>query len=274
VRGVEGAHGGRADAGLGRRDAASRSSRLGRDPQVAGVAALELGDERPPGREPAGEDVHRRPGERERLAVEIDASFLAPGYIAVQVQRAQLEVGDLGNAVAGVGDDGRHRRGAQRGHGVGVNRPLDGEVVQQPLGVARGQVVAAGRGLAVDPHGLAEELSEGVKGVRADPHGVGVGRRVRPPEGVAGSGLALGRVREPGRSAFAVEQFPRRQLLLRPGRLLGVAEVLVEEGLAYPAGARGQVSPGEVPEEFVDCVARRRAGIHGWHAQHNSGFSR
>jgi hypothetical protein len=74
--------------------------------------------------------VHRRPGERERLAVEIDTSFLAPGHIAVQVQRAELEVGDLGNAVAGVGDDRRHGRGAQRGHGVGVDRPLDGEVVQ------------------------------------------------------------------------------------------------------------------------------------------------
>ena len=60
--------------------------------------------------------------------------------------------------------------------------------------------------------------------------------------------------------------------LLRPGGLLGVAEVLVEEGLAYPAGARGQVALGEVPEEFVDCVARRRAGVQGWHAQHNSGF--
>jgi hypothetical protein len=274
VRGVQGAHGGRVDAGLGRRDAAPGPSGFGRDPQVARVAALELGDERPPGGEPAGEDVHGRPGERVRLAVEVDAGFLAPGHLAVQVQRAELEVGDLGDAMAGVGDDGGHRRGAQRGHGVGVDRPLDGEVVQQLLGVARGQVVAAGRRLALDPGGLAAELGEGVEGIGADPHGVRVGRRVRAPEGVAGAGLALGRVGEPGRGPLYVKQVPRRQLLLRPGGLLRVAEVLVEEGLADPAGARGQVAPGEMPEKFVDCVARRGAGVQGWHAQHNSGSFR
>ena len=163
-----------------------------------------------------------------------------------------------------------HGGGAQRGHGVGVDRPLDGEVVQQLLGVARGQVVAASRRLAVDPRGLAEELGEGVQGVRADPHRVRVRGRVRAPEGVAGAGLALGRVGEPRRGPFAVYQVPRGQLLLRPGGLLGVAKVLVEEGLAYPAGARRQVAPGEMPEELVDCVARRRAGVQGWHAQHNS----
>ena len=270
--GVQGAHGGRVDAGLGRRDAAPRSSGLGRDPQVAGVAALELGDERPPGGEPAGQDVHGRPGQRVRLAVEVDASLWAYGHVAVQVQGAELQVGDLGNAVAGVGDDRGHRRRAQRGHGVGVDRPLDREVVKQPLGVARGQVVAAGGRLAVHPGRLAEELGEGVDGVRADPHGVRVGGRVGSAEGVAGAGLALGRVGQPRRRPLAVQQVPRRQRVLRPGRLLSVAEVLVEEGLAYPAGARGQVAVGEVPEEFVDCVARRRAGIQGWHAQHNSGF--
>ena len=272
MRGVQGADGGRVDAGLGGRDAAPRPSGLGRDPQVAGVAALELGDERAPGGEPAGEDVHGRPGQRVRLAVEVDAGFLASGHVAVQVQRAELQVGDLGNAVAGVGDDRGHGRGAQRGHGVGVDRPLDGEVVQQPLGVARGQVIAASGRLAIHPDRLPEELGEGVDGVRAHPHGVRVRRRVRAAEGIAGAGLAHGRVGQPCRRPLAVQQLSRRQRPLR--RLLGVAEVLVEEGLAYPAGARGQVAPGEVPEEFVDCVARRRAGVQGWHAQHNTGFSR
>jgi hypothetical protein len=51
-----------------------------------------------------------------------------------------------------------------------------------------------------------------------------------------------------------------------------VPEVLVEEGLADPAGAGGQVALGEVPEEFIDCVTRRGAGVQGWHGQQNSLF--
>ena len=272
MRGVQGADGGGADAGLGGRDAASRATGLGGDPEVAGVAALELGDQRCAGRQPAGEDVHRGPAERVRLAVDLGA-----WRVAVQVQRAELQVGYLGDAVTGVGDHGGDGGGAQRGHGVSVDRPLDGEIVQQPLGVARGQVIAAGGRLAVDAPRLAEELSEGVDAVSADPHRVRVGRRVRTAEGVAGAGLALRRVREPGGGALRFQQFPRRQRLLRPGGrgdLLGVPEVLGEEGLTDPAGARGQIAIGEVPEEFVDCVARRSAGVQSWHGQQNSLFHR
>lgn len=77
MRGVQGAYGGWVDARLGGRDAAARPTGLGGDPQVAGVTALEVGDDRSPRGQPAGEDVHGRVGERERFAVGFNGGLVA-----------------------------------------------------------------------------------------------------------------------------------------------------------------------------------------------------
>jgi hypothetical protein len=63
VRRVEGADGRGGEAGLDGGTAAAGPPGLGRDPQVARVAALELGDDLRPGPEPAGEDLHGRDAE-------------------------------------------------------------------------------------------------------------------------------------------------------------------------------------------------------------------
>src|ERR1035441_2168481 len=63
VRRVEGADGRGGEAGLDGGTAAAGPPGLGRDPQVARVAALELGDDLRPGPEPAGEDLHGRGAE-------------------------------------------------------------------------------------------------------------------------------------------------------------------------------------------------------------------
>ena len=137
--GVEGADSRGRKAGLDGRRSAAGPPGLGRDPQVAGVAALELGDDRRPGVEPAVQDLHGRAAERAGTVAELDAR------LAVEVQGADLEPGELGDAPAGVGDECGHGGGAQRRRGVGVDGPADGQVVQQALGVGGGQVVSQRR---------------------------------------------------------------------------------------------------------------------------------
>ncbi len=276
VRGVQGADGGRADARLGGGNAAPGPAGLGGDPQVARVAALEFGDDRRAGGEPAGEDVHGRLGQRDGLTVDVGARL-----VPVQVQRADVEVRELGHAAAAVGDERGDRGGAQRGHRVGVDGPLDGQVVQQRLGIARSELVAARGRLAVQPRRLAEELREGVDRVDPYPHRVRVRGRLRAPAAVAGPGLARGRVGQPRGRPVAVHQVTRGQRraaravasrsarcrIVRRGGLLRVAQVLVQVRLADPAGRRGQVTVGEVPQEGVDGIACRSARVWSWHAR-------
>ena len=92
--GMEGADSRAVEARLDRRPAAARPAGLGRDPQVAGVAALELGDDLRPGGEPAVEDLHGRAAERARFVPELDARF------AVEVQRGDFEPGELGDVTS------------------------------------------------------------------------------------------------------------------------------------------------------------------------------
>ena len=162
---------------------------------MPGVAALKLGDDRGAGGEPAGEDVHGRVGEREGLPVDVGVRL-----VAVQVQRAEVEVRQFRHAAAGVGDERGDGGGAQLGHRVGVDRPLNGQVVQQRLGVARRQLEAAGRRLPVEPGRVADELREGVDRVDPHPHRVRVRGRLRPAAGAAGPRLARRRVGQPRRA--------------------------------------------------------------------------
>ena len=115
VGGMEGADGRAGEAGLDGRAAVARPPGLGRDPQVARVAALEIGDDRRTGAEPPGEDLHGRPAERAGAVGELDARF------AVQVQGADVEARELGDAPAGVRDERGQGGGPQRCRGVGVD---------------------------------------------------------------------------------------------------------------------------------------------------------
>src|SRR5579875_3878634 len=80
VGGVEGADGRRPEAGLDGLAAAAGPAGLDRDPQVTGIAALELGDDRRPDGQPPAEDLHGCLAERARAVRELDAR------LAVQVQ--------------------------------------------------------------------------------------------------------------------------------------------------------------------------------------------
>src|ERR1700746_1192994 len=66
VGGMESADGGTRQGGLDGFATAPGSARLGRDPQVAGVAALEFRDDPRTGAEPPGQDLHGRGTERAR----------------------------------------------------------------------------------------------------------------------------------------------------------------------------------------------------------------
>ncbi len=237
-------------ARLDRRLSAAGAPGLGRDPQVPGVAALELGDDLRPGEEPSVQDLHGRAAERARLIAELDAR------LAVEVQRADPEPGELGNTPPGIGDERGHRGGPQRRRGVGVNGPADGQVVQEPLGVIGGQEEAAGRRLAVQAAGQAEELGEGVVGIDAHAHRVGVRRGRGPVEAVAGTGLPGGGVGEPGPGSVGIHQLADRDIS-GAGRLLDVAQVLLEEVPADPDGGPRELAAVQMTEEGVDGIARR-----------------
>ena len=129
---VEGADRRARETGLDGRPSAARSPGLGRDPQVAGVAALELGDDRRPDVEPPGQDLHGRAAERAGTLAEIDAC------LTLQVQGADIEPGEFGHVPAGVGHECGHGGGADRRGRVGVDGPADGQVVQQAFGASRG----------------------------------------------------------------------------------------------------------------------------------------
>ncbi len=88
---MQGADGRPAEAGLNRLATAPGSPWLSRDPQVAGVAALEFGDDHGPGAEPPGEDLHGRAAER--------TGFVGEFYpcLAIQMQGAEVEAGELGD---------------------------------------------------------------------------------------------------------------------------------------------------------------------------------
>ena len=88
---MQGADGCPAEAGLNRLATAAGSPWLSRDPQVAGVAALEFGDNHRPGAEPPGEDLHARAAERAAFVGEFDTC------LAVQMQGADVEAGELGD---------------------------------------------------------------------------------------------------------------------------------------------------------------------------------
>ena len=135
--GVKGADGRAREARLDRRAAAAGPPGLGRDPQVARIAALELGDDRRPDVEPPGQDLHGRAAQAAGAVGEVDACLAA-----VQVQGADVEPGEFGYVPAGVGDECGHGGGADRRSRVGVDGPADGQVVKQALGIGRGQVVA------------------------------------------------------------------------------------------------------------------------------------
>ena len=118
--GVEGADSRTRKAGFDGRPSAARPPGLGRDPQVARVAALELGDDRRPDVEPAVQDLHGSAAERTGTVGDIDPC------LTVQVQGADIEPGEFGHVPAGVGHECGHGGGSDRRGRVGVDGPADG----------------------------------------------------------------------------------------------------------------------------------------------------
>jgi len=227
--------------------------------------------------------MHRGLGQRDRLTVDLGVR-----PVAVQVQGTQVETGQFRNSPAAVRHQRGNSRGAQRGHRVGMNGAFDRQVVQQRLGVPRGQLEATGGRLAVQPGGITDELRESVHRVDPHPHRVRVRGRLRPPAGVPGPGPARGGVRQPGGGTLAVHQLPRGQrrglsaaglgpvILAAAVRAicelgvsrgpLRVPQILVEVRLADPAGRRGQATVGEVLDEGVDGLPGRSARVWGRHS--------
>ena len=132
VGSVEGADGRWREARLDGLAAASGPPGLGRDPQVARIAALEFGDDRRSGTEPPGEDLHGRAAERARAVGEFDAC------LAVQMQGSDVEAGELGDRSLGVGHERGKGGGAQACRGVGVDGPTYSQVVEKALGIGGG----------------------------------------------------------------------------------------------------------------------------------------
>jgi hypothetical protein len=242
---VQGADGGAGQAGLDRRLAAPGAPGLGGDPEVAGVAAFEVGGDDGAGTEPAAEYLAGFGAERVGIGAEADAG------LGAEVDVGDVEAGQLGDGAAGGGDDGGDRRCAQRGGRVGVHGPADGEDVQQFPGVVRAEAVAGLGLLGVEPVGQAEVLGERVEGVDPYPHRVRVGDRVRAAHGVPGAGPARDRVLEPGADPLGGQQLGQRYLA-GAGALLRVQLVLGEEVLADPHRGRGQSPVREVAEEVRD----------------------
>jgi hypothetical protein len=87
--GMQGADGRPAEAGLNGLATASGPPGFSRDPQVAGVAALEFGDDHRSDAEPPGQDLHGWAAERARSVGEFDAC------LAVQLQGADVEMGEF-----------------------------------------------------------------------------------------------------------------------------------------------------------------------------------
>ena len=154
---------------------------------------------------------------------------------------ADLQVSELGDAAASVGDQPGDGGGPQRRQGVGVDGPAHGQVVQQALGVAGGEPEAEGWPLAVNAPGEAGECREGVEGVNPDAHRVGIGRGLGAAKRVADAGLSRAGVGEPCVGAGGFQELAHGHL--RPlGGPQRVPEVLVKEPPAEPPGAGGETA--------------------------------
>jgi hypothetical protein len=241
---MERAHGRRGQSRLGGHGAGACPAGLDRDPQVAGVAALQLLDDRRTRGEPPAQHVHGAAAERIRGALEVQVRR------RVQVQRADLEVGQLGHRLAGLGDQRGHGSGPQRRGGAGVQRPAGRQLGQQLVRLAGGDPVAARRRLGVAAVRHADEAGEAVVAVDAHPHRVAVGGGTGAAQGVAGAGLARGRVGEPGVAALGLEELGGGEL--GPGGLLGMLQVLLQEAPADPLGGGGEAAVCHVTDELVD----------------------
>jgi hypothetical protein len=86
---MQGADGRPAEAGLNGLATAAWPPGFSRDPQVAGVAALEFGDDHRSDTKPPGEDLHGWAAEPARSVGEFDTR------LAVQLQGADVEVGEF-----------------------------------------------------------------------------------------------------------------------------------------------------------------------------------
>src|SRR3984957_801636 len=257
--GVKGAYGGRREAWLDGLLTAPGPARLGRDPQVARVAALEFGDDGRPGSEPPREDLHGRAAQRDNHVSELDAC------LAIEVQRADFEPGEFGDGPASVGHERGHGGGAQRSRDVGMDGPADGQVVQEPLGVGGSEEVAPGRRLTVMAVGQAEEFGQGIVRVDTHAHRVGIRSRLRPAESVARAGLARGRSREPRVGARRVHKLADGDIR-GIGTLQGVLQVLIEVVPPDSPGGHGELAIGQMADEVVNGFACRPIPC-SWHAR-------
>ncbi len=102
---------------------------------------------------------------------------------------------------------------------------------------------AAGGRLAVKAVGQAKEFGEGVVGVDAYAHGVGVGGGIGTAEGVAGAGLAIGRIGEPRAGTRGVHQLADRDID-GVGSWLRMMQILGEEVPADPSGDDRELAVG------------------------------
>ena len=122
-----------------------------------------------------------------------------------------------------------------------------------------------GRRLAVIAVGQAEEFGEGVVRVDAHAHRVGVGGSIGTAQGVAGAGVASGRVEEPCLGTRRVHELTGHDIDGADG-LLGMLQVLAEEVPADPLGGDGEPAVGQMTDEVVNGVPCRPAGLRSWHA--------
>src|ERR1700734_4172004 len=114
VGGVQGPDRGAGESWLHGGLAASGASWLGRDPQVAGVAAFEVGDDDRARVQPPVDDLGGLRAQRVGVGAEVGPRF---GF---EADVADVEAGEFGDGAAGGGDQGCYGRCAQRRGGVGV----------------------------------------------------------------------------------------------------------------------------------------------------------
>ena len=259
VGGVQGADGGRREAGLDRLPAAARAPGLDRDPQVTGIAALQLGDDLRPGGEPPLQDLDGRLAERARAVGEVDAG------LAVQVQGLDAE------AARGPGPTGRCPRRARQRRRCAARWRRWRRAACAPPGRAaaarsRRETGCSRRGRlrcpGARPRGRTRRRRCRSRRARASSSG----RRRRPgPRRVLRLRVRPAAASASHASARAGSSSSAAVIPVVPAACWAWLQVLLEEVPADSPGGDREPPVGQVTQEVVNRGPRRRAGIQCRH---------